>query len=114
MSRLAAFNRALTGGQVLPSGDPLGMAVADVVCALVSQGAELGELCAVTFRGPDGRPRAGRAVPMEWFVRVNRAIEVGAFDRLSVNEIVARILQPPPAAGEGDAGAVASASPEIT
>lgn len=114
MKRLAAINHALTSGAVLRSGQPLGMAVADIVCRLVVDGKMLGELRDVTYRGPDGRPREGLVVPPEWFIRLNRAIEVGAFERLSVKEIVARILQPPPAASSGDASAVASASPEIT
>lgn len=114
MKRLAAINHALTSGVVLRSGQPLGIAVADVVCRLVVDGKTLGELRDVTYRGPDGRPREGRVVPAEWFIRLNRAIEVGAFERLTVKEIVARILQPPPAAGSGDASAVASASPETT
>lgn len=113
MNRLAAINHALTSGEVLRSGEPLGTAVADVICRLAVDGAELGELREVTVRGPDGRPRQGHVVPSEWLARLNRAIEVGAFERLSVDDIVARILQPS-AAGASDASAVASASPEIT
>ncbi len=74
------------------------MQLATVICRLVVQGAELGSL--------DRRPERFRAVgavgerslvstlPVEWLMRLARAIEVGGFDRFKPGEIVDRILVP--------------------
>lgn len=80
-----------------------GVAVADVICGLVTEGAILGELREVAIcgadglpaLGDDGEPRTCRTIPLEWLQRLARAIEVGAFDRLTSQQIVARILLPP-------------------
>lgn len=70
--------------------------VASATCLLVTKGAELGELETITAADPGGDLREIRVMPIAWLDRLDRAIEVGAFERLEVPEIVDRILGPPP------------------
>lgn len=68
-----------------------------VLCLLIKQGAELGELETVTVLRHEGGRREIKLPPRIWFDRIVRAAAVGAFDRLSVKEIADRILAPAPA-----------------
>lgn len=106
MTSLAPIHDALTSRK-----HPHGVAVADVICGLIVEGAELGELREVVIRGTDGAPRVVRTMPPEWLERLARALEVRAFDRLSPQDIVARILQPPLPQAEDNLRAVASRVP---
>lgn len=87
--------------QTLAAGGTLAMALADSITGLVIEGAQLGELQEVVITGPDGEPRTVRTMPPEWLHRLVRAIEVGAFDRMSAQQVVARILMPPLPAAAG-------------
>jgi hypothetical protein len=71
-------------------------AIDAVLCRLIKRGAELGELDRDAAIGPDGEWREIKLPPRVWLDRICRAVEVGAFDRLDVDEIVDRILLPLP------------------
>lgn len=71
--------------------------LASVICKLVVDGGKLGELDEVIVIGADGERRPIKRPPKIWFERLARAVAVGAFDRLTVEQIVERILSPPPA-----------------
>lgn len=77
--------------------DPRANDVATAICDLVVEGGKLGELDVQTLIGPDGQTREFKVLPLQWLDRLCRAVEVGAFDRLTVKEIVERILVPLPA-----------------
>jgi hypothetical protein len=66
--------------------------VAEAVRLLCVQGAELGELEIITVRGRDGVPREIKVLPDRWLARVVKAADVGAFDRMSVHDVVHRIM----------------------
>lgn len=66
-----------------------------VICDLIVQGAELGALEDRELRLADGSTRTIRIIPRIWLERLQRAVNVGAFDRLTIDEIVQRILLPP-------------------
>lgn len=95
--------------KTLAAGGPRGAALADAITGLIVEGAELGELQEVVIRNPDGQPRTVRTMPPEWLDRLTRAIDVGAFERMSAQQIVARILLPP--LPESGASSVASRVP---
>lgn len=79
------------------TGDKL----ADVMCRLVTDGAELGAL--VERQVIDhGVARLSRTLPDEWFTRLADAVDRGAFDVMSVKKIVERILLPPLPASAGE------------
>lgn len=77
---------------VLARPTPLAMKVADAICALVIDGVMLGALDHVDGMRPDGAPITGAAMPKQWLARLEKAVVVGAFERLTVSEIVTRIL----------------------
>jgi hypothetical protein len=89
--------------RILAAGGKRADDVASVLCLLVLDGAQLGALEPRALLGadgkpellPDGSPRTFKAIPVEWLDRLARAVEVGAFERLGVLEIVERILAPP-------------------
>lgn len=66
-----------------------------VLCRLIREGAELGELERAAAIGIDGHWREIKLPPQIWLDRLARAVEVGAFDRLELDTIVERILAPP-------------------
>lgn len=84
----------------LPDGRTreLSLCVADALCMLVREGGELGELELQTYRRENGDVGQRRVMPATWLPRLQRAAEVGAFERLSIDEIVVRILGPAPGA----------------
>jgi hypothetical protein len=83
--------------KALSAGGSRASALADVICTLVSEGAQLGELRDPESGGLD-------SLPIEWLERLARAIELGVFDypkQTTVRFAVDRILAPPlPAEGE--------------
>lgn len=72
------------------------VAIDAVLCGLIIEGGKLGELEPDAAIGVDGDWREIRLPPRIWLDRLARAIEVGAFDRLTVKDIVERILVPLP------------------
>lgn len=80
---------------VLSAGYPCADDVASVICGLIVQGAKLGELVDRKYLDRSGEVAIEKVPPKLWFDRLARAINVGAFDRLTADEIVDRILMPP-------------------
>lgn len=66
-----------------------GGALADLVVEFMVM---LGALDHVDGMRPDGAPITGAAMPKQWLARLEKAVVVGAFERLTVSEIVTRIL----------------------
>jgi hypothetical protein len=81
--------------KTLAAGGERADGLASVICALVSQGSELGALEDREICGLDGSKRQIKVLPRIWLERLDRAVAVGAFDRLSAQVIVERILAPP-------------------
>lgn len=79
----------------LSAGHPIADDVASVICGLIVQGHALGEMVDREYRDHFGTIRTEKVPPKLWFDRLERAINVGAFNRLTVIEIVDRILLPP-------------------
>jgi uncharacterized protein involved in type VI secretion and phage assembly len=69
--------------------------LASVICRLVTEGAELGALEDLELQLADGSTKTIRIIPRQWLERLQRAVNVGAFERLTVEQIVERILLPP-------------------
>lgn len=65
------------------------------LCRLIKDGAEMGKLEGREILDVDGTRRTIKVPPRIWLERLDRALQVGAFDRLSVKDIVSRILVPP-------------------
>lgn len=83
----------------LASGYDRASDVASVICGLIKKGVALGELVERQYLDR-GEILVERIPPADWFDRLSRAIDVRAFDRLTVDEIVDRILMPiEPSAG---------------
>lgn len=80
--------------RALAAGGDRALDVADAICGLVINGGKLGELDECQIRDAAGNSRAIKTMPRPWIDRVARAIEVGAFERLSADAIVERILTP--------------------
>ena len=86
--------------RTLAAGGDRAHGLAEAICLLIKDGAELGAL--ETHEIADaGHPdavdgvRTVKRVPRIWLTRLERAIELGAFERLPVRKIVDRILAPP-------------------
>lgn len=81
----------------LSAGGRTGKKLADVICALVVQGAALGELdeWVPDPANPDATapPIKRQRMPREWIHRLGKAIETGAFETLPADQIVEIILQ---------------------
>lgn len=102
--------------EALGGGGWLGDQVADAIFLLCKEASELGAWDQCDHVGPpgaDGAPGEAcnvKTFPNAWLRRLDRAIEFGAFERMEVAAIVARIAgTPEPAADEG-AGAAACAN----
>jgi hypothetical protein len=67
--------------------------LATIICRLVTDGAELGELEEVT-RFAFGEARVVRTIPQQWLQRLAVAVERGALERMPVDRIVARLMSP--------------------
>lgn len=82
---------------ILSRGGERADALACVICRLVTDGAQLGALEPYEIVDPNepAGVRTVRGIPRIWLERLGRAVEVGAFERLTVDVIVDRILAPP-------------------
>jgi dTDP-glucose pyrophosphorylase len=78
----------------LAASDRRAAEIADVICRLIKDGRDLGSLEIARVRSIDGVVRECIVMPSEWVPRLARAVEVGAFERMEVKDIVARILMP--------------------
>lgn len=87
----------MTGlGPIMSGKGRLALQVSEALMLLVNQGGELGELELRDIIDPHtGEHRRVKTVPLAWFRRLERAVEVGAFARKTVPEIVHRILTTP-------------------
>ena len=81
--------------QTLAAGGDRADGLASAICRLVIEGAELGALEDREILQADGSTRTVRIIPRQWLERLQRAVNVGAFERLSLDQIVERILLPP-------------------
>ena len=85
--------------RALAAGGSRGSKLATIICDLVVQGAELGELEPYeiedpTRRGDPHAPRIKRkGFRREWLERLSKAIETGALDHLSTARVVEILLQ---------------------
>jgi hypothetical protein len=68
--------------------------LATAICRLIIEGAELGALEDRELVLADGSTRTVKIIPLQWLERLQRAVNVGAFERLTVAQIVERILLP--------------------
>jgi hypothetical protein len=96
--RFDAAGRAVKGTpllHVLALGGKTGMKLADVIVGVVRQGAPLGSLDPVECEQPHGSIKEAVAFPPALLDRIQRALDVGAFDRLTAQEIIERLLLPP-------------------
>jgi hypothetical protein len=77
------------------SGDgPRSHDLATAICRLIIEGAARGALEDRELVAPDGSTRTVKIIPLQWLERLQRAVNVGAFERLTVDQIVQRILLP--------------------
>jgi hypothetical protein len=84
--------------RTIGAGGRRGTKIATIICALVVQGAELGELEEYEIPDPDNPdPDAAlkkcRGFRREWLDRLRKAIETDAVDYLSSDRIVEILLQ---------------------
>jgi hypothetical protein len=85
---------ALTLLQMIASDDERSLAISRVVCRLVKDGAELGEIRSDVIV-VDGVERPIIVMPEHWVDRLVLAAERGAFERMAEDRIVERLLSPP-------------------
>jgi hypothetical protein len=83
--------------RAISRGGNVGNKAADVLTGLILQGAALGELEARDVEAC-GVAKTVRAIPHLWMQRLDRAAELGAFDRLTRQQIIDRILSSPASA----------------
>lgn len=83
--------------QMIARHDERSLAISRVVCRLVADGCELGEIKrdVVTI---DGEERCFISMPQHWIDRLVVAAERGAFERMAEDRIVERLLSPQVAA----------------
>lgn len=80
--------------QMIARDDERSLAIARVVCRLVKDGHELGEVRSEVIV-VDGVERPITIMPENWVDRLVLAAERGAFERMSEERIVERLLSPP-------------------
>lgn len=80
--------------QMIARDDERGLAIARVVCRLVKDGHELGEVRSDVVV-VDGVERKVTIMPEHWVDRLLLAAERGAFERMPEDRIVERLLSPP-------------------
>lgn len=86
-------------GRIMSGKGRLSLLVCDALMQMIRQGAELGELDQREIVDPiTHERRTVKTVPLAWFRRLEKAVEVGAFAKKTVPEIVHRILTTPEAA----------------
>jgi hypothetical protein len=86
--------------KTLSAGGTRATGLADAITALVKNGSDLGALEDVLLRLPDGTTKTIRIFPRIWLERLQRAVNLGAFEKLTVDQIVDRVLLPPPSEAE--------------
>jgi hypothetical protein len=69
--------------------------LADVIHRLVREAVQLGELESYQYLGDGGQLVTGKQFPVRWLDRLDKAIETGATEHLSVDRIVDIMLQGP-------------------
>lgn len=84
---------ALTLLQMIASDDERSLAISRVVCRLVKDGIELGEIRSDVIV-VDGVERPITVMPEHWVDRLVLAAERGAFERMAEDRIVERLLSP--------------------
>jgi hypothetical protein len=80
--------------QMIARADERSLAISRVVCRLVKDGRELGEVRS-EFVVVDGIERPVLVMPEQWVDRLVLAAERGAFERMPEDRIVERLLSPP-------------------
>ena len=78
---------------VIAAGGDRGTKVADVICAMIVQGGQAGDMQAVAVLD-NGVPRVTLLPPMLWFDRLMLAVERGAMETMSAQAITQKILRP--------------------
>ena len=86
--------------RTIAAGGRPGSKVATIICDLIVEGGELGELEEYEMPDPENRDPAAppvkcKRMPRQWLNRLSRAIETGALERLSTKRIVEILLQGP-------------------
>jgi len=79
----------------LSAGGRQATKLATVIQRLVLEAAQLGELEAYQYVSAGGELVTGRKFPPRWLDRLDKAIETGAIDCLSVDRVVEIMLQGP-------------------
>jgi hypothetical protein len=80
--------------QMIARADERSLAISRVVCRLVKDGRELGEVRSELVV-VDGVERPVLVMPDQWVDRLVLAAERGAFERMPEDRIVERLLSPP-------------------
>lgn len=84
----------LTLLQMIAAHDERSLAISRVVCRLIKDGKELGEVRSDVVV-IDGVERPITVMPERWIDRLVLAAERGAFERMAEDRIVERLLWPP-------------------
>lgn len=80
--------------QMIARDDERSLAISRVVCRLVKDGRELGEVRSEIVV-VDGVERPVLIMPEQWVERLVLAADRGAFERMPEERIVERLLSPP-------------------
>jgi hypothetical protein len=81
--------------RTLAAGGRPGGKLADVIQRLVLEAVQFGELESYQYLGVDGALVTGKQFPTRWLDRLDKAIETGALEHLSIDRIVEIMLQGP-------------------
>jgi hypothetical protein len=81
--------------RTISAGGEMSRKLIDVIRRLVAEAAELGELESYQYLGARGQLVTGKRFPPRWFDRLDKAIETGAFDSLSIDRIIDIMLRGP-------------------
>ena len=79
----------------LATGGRLGSKLAEIIHRLVVEAAQLGELESYQYIGAGGQLVTGKGFPTRWLDRLDKAIETGAIECLSIERVVEIMLQGP-------------------
>ena len=78
--------------EILSADGELALKAADAVIRLIREAAALGELPLIEVSDHGDPPRLVEMPPKQWFERLEVAARSGAFEKMTVEEIVSRIL----------------------
>jgi hypothetical protein len=81
--------------RTLAAGGRLGSKLAEIIQRLVLEAAQLGELESYQYIGAAGQLVTGNGFPSRWLDRLDKAIETGAIEHLSIERIIEIMLQGP-------------------